>query len=196
VLEVRDLIAANQAHRWDATPWLWDRRYAEAPPAHRWQVQDPRDARPAFTALRDGRFTDALDECGVRADLNISRLLAGEPTRMFRADLTEKWVRNLYAGIADVAPWRLAAAYQIWREGRDALGLRTSDPVTLFGLGGMGQSRKPKIALDLAPAGPILRFRFTAGSAVLSRSLWTIPPDLEAGLRGWPPPRFRGCSPA
>jgi hypothetical protein len=96
----------------------------------------------------------------------------------------------LYAGLAAAAPWRLAAAYQAWRDSRDALGLRTSDPVTLFGLGGMGQARKPKVALDLTPAGPILRFRFTGGNAVLPRSLWTIPPDLEAHLQGWPPPRF------
>jgi hypothetical protein len=57
---------------------LWDRRHADAPPAHGWQVTDPRGIRPAFTALRDGRLRSALDECGVLADVNISRLLAGE----------------------------------------------------------------------------------------------------------------------
>jgi hypothetical protein len=41
-------------------------------------VPDPRDIRPAFTALRDGRLRSALDECGVLADVNISRMLAGE----------------------------------------------------------------------------------------------------------------------
>ncbi len=110
---------------------------------------------------------------------------------MFRAELTHKWVTSLHAGLADVAPWRLAAAYRTWRQGRDALGLRTTGPVTLLGLGGMRQSRKPKAALDLTPAGPVLRLRFTGGNAVLPRSLWTIPPDLEAALRGWPPPIYR-----
>ena len=46
VLEVRDLIPANQAHRWDVTPWLWDRRHAGAPPPDRWQAGDVRDVRP------------------------------------------------------------------------------------------------------------------------------------------------------
>jgi hypothetical protein len=188
ILEVRDIIPANQPHRWDVAPWLWDRRHAGTPPAQRWQAQHAADIRPAFTALRDGRLRSALDECGVLADLSISRLLIGEPTRLFRAELTEKWVVSLYAGLADVAPWRLAAAYQTWRDGRDALGLRTTDPVTLFGLGGFGQSRKPKVALDLTAAGPILRLRFTGGIAVLPQSLWTVPPDLEARLRGWPAP--------
>jgi hypothetical protein len=190
VLEARDLIPANQAHRWDAAPWLWDRRHADAPPLRRWQALDTHGIRPAFTALRDGNLQSALDKCGVLADPEISRLLAGEPTRMFRAELTEKWVASLHAGLADAAPWRFAAAYQAWREDRDALGLRTTRPVTLFGLGGMRQARKPKVALDLTPAGPMLRFRYTGGSAVLPRALWTIPPDLEAALRGWPVPRF------
>jgi hypothetical protein len=196
VLEVRDLIPANQAHRWDATPWLWDRRHADASPAHRWQARDMRDTRPAFTALRDGRLRSALDECGVLADPAIGRLLAGEPVRIFRAQLTEKWVASLYTGLTDMAPWRLAAAYQTWREGRDALGLRTTDPVTLFGLGGMRQARKPKVALDLTHTGPMLRFRYTGGSAVLPRSLWTIPPDLEAALRNWPLPFFPKTRPS
>lgn len=191
VLEVRDLIPANQAHRWDAAPWLWDRRHASAPPLDRWQARDMLDIRPAFTMLREGRLRPALDACGVLADPSISKLLDGEPTRMFRAHLTEKWVTSLYAGLADAAPWRLAAAYHTWRQDRDALGLRTTEPVTLFGLGGMSQARKPKVALDLTPAGPVLRFRFTGGNAVLPQSLWTIPPDLEAALRGWPPPRCR-----
>jgi hypothetical protein len=68
VLEVRDLIPANQAHRWDAAPWLWNRRQADAPPAPRWQARDIRGVRPAFTALRGGRLQSALDECGVLAD--------------------------------------------------------------------------------------------------------------------------------
>jgi hypothetical protein len=54
----------------------------------------------------------------------------------------------------------------------------------------MRQARKPKVALDLTPAGLMLRFCYTGGSAVLPRALWTIPPDLEAVLRGWPLPRF------
>ena len=115
-----------------------------------------RGIRPAFTALRDGRLQSALDECGVLTDPETSRLLAGEPTRLFRAELTGKWVASLHAGLADAAPWRLAAAYQAWREDRDALGLRTTRPVTLFGLGGIRQARKPKVALDLTPAGPML----------------------------------------
>ncbi len=95
---------------------------------------------------------------------------------------------NLYAGLADAAPWRLAAAYQLWREHRHDLGLTTASPVTLFGLGGLGQARKPKVALDVASGGPVLRLWFTGSNAVLPRSLWTVPADLAARLHGWPVP--------
>jgi hypothetical protein len=186
VPEIRDLIPANQRHRWDVTPWLWHRRHARAPALLRWQVGHPAEAAPAFEALRNGMMAEALAQCGVHADTQITRLLTGEPTRLRRARLTATWVCSLYAGLAEAAPWRLAAAHQVWKEGREALGLPARQPIPLFGLGGMTQARKPKVALDTTADGPLLRLHFTGGSAVLPWSLWTLPADLVAHIHGWP----------
>ena len=194
LLAVRDLIPANQRHRWDVTPWLWHRRHARAPALRRWQVGHPAEAAPAFEALRNGRMAEALARCGVHADPQITRLLAGEPTRLYRAGLTATWVATLYAGLADAAPWRLAAAHRQWREGRQALGLAARHPIPLFGLGGMTQARKPKVALDATADGPLLRLYYTGGSAVLPRSLWTLPADLVPHFHGWPVPPPSGTS--
>lgn len=186
VLAASDLIPVNQRHRWDLTPWLWDRRHAGTPPLVRWQAADPGQVRPAFEALRRGAASQALDHVGV--DGQIGKLLAGEPPRLSRGTSTELWVTNLYAGLAVMAPWRLAAAHQLWREQREASGLPAQDPVTLFGLGGNGAARKPKVALDGGGTGPVLRLHYTGSNAVLPESLWTLPADLAALLYGWSVP--------
>jgi hypothetical protein len=139
-------------------------------------------------------MAEALARCGVQADPQIARLLAGEPTRLYRAGLTATWVATLYAGLAEAAPWRLAAAHRRWREGRQALGLAARRPIPLFGLGGMTQARKPKVALDATADGPLLRLYYTGGSAVLPRSLWTLPADLVPHFHGWPVPPPSGTS--
>ena len=175
-LTVEELIGANQAHRWDVTPWLWDSR-VRTTRSKRWQVTRAEQARPALAALRAGEVARALEIAGVAADDQVSRLLAGTPTRSFRAELAERWVHRLYAGLADAAPWRFAEAYRVWRSEVDTRRSRGARPVTLFGLRGLNQARKPKIALDLDGGTPILRLVFTAGNLLLPRSLWTVPPD-------------------
>lgn len=114
-------------------------------------------------------------------------LLAGVPYQLGDAELTPTWVTNLYRGLADLAPWRLAAAHRGWREGRQARGLPIHDPVVLFGLGGVGAARKPKVALESTEDGPLLCLIYTGGSAVLPYPHWTVPADLTARLYGWQP---------
>jgi hypothetical protein len=184
VVSTEDLIAANQLHRWDVTPWLWDRRAAHTPDGARWQAADPAEVAQQLTHVRAGEPAEALRLAGVRVDDQLGALLAGRPTRAFRAEKTATWVANLHAGLADVAPWRLAHAYRTWRDGRTHR--RSPDPpITLFGLGGAGTARKPKVALELAGDAALLSLYYTAGNAVLARELWTVPPDLSARLRGW-----------
>jgi hypothetical protein len=178
------LIAANQRHRWDVTPWLWDRRRSDAPNLQRWQATEPAEVAPTVEHVRRGKLAEALRLSGVGVDDQLAALLAGRPTRAFRAEQTATWVTNLYAGLAEVAPWRLAHAYRAWRDGRTHR--RPPDPpITLFGLGGSGAARKPKVALELVDDAAMLRLHYTAGNAVLARELWTVPPDLSARLRGW-----------
>lgn len=82
---------------------------------------------------------------------------------------------NLYAGLTESAPWRFAKAYAAWLAERGG----RPKPATMFGLKGLGQSRKPKVALDRTPSGPILRLEFSGGNLILPLALWTVPADLS-----------------
>jgi hypothetical protein len=118
---------------------------------------------------------------------DLAKILAGVPHRSFRAEVTATWVANIYAGFTDLAPWRLAGAYRTWHDERTRHGLTTRDPVVLFGLGGLGTARKPKVALGTEGGEPLLRLAYTGGNAVLPHALWTVPADLAAYLYGFVP---------
>ena len=80
------------------------------------------------------------------------------------------------------APWRFAAAYAAWLDERGG----HPKPAAMFGLKGLTQSRKPKVALDRTLSGLILRLEFSGGNLILSRALWTVPADLMTA----PPEEF------
>ncbi|WP_329100702.1 hypothetical protein OG792_18995 [Micromonospora sp. NBC_01699] len=187
VVGVEELIPANQRHRWETARWLWDRRHADTPAILRWQVDRPEQAAPAVEAVRRGALPDALNTAGVRTDPQLGALLNGVPYQLADAELTPTWVANLYRGLADLAPWRLAEAYRGWAAGRQGMGLPVRDPVVLFGLGGVGAVRKPKVALDHDGDAPLLCLIHTGSSAVLPYQHWTVPADLNALLYGWQP---------
>jgi hypothetical protein len=172
---VEDLIGGNQAHRWNLTPWMWDRRHVGTSPRDRWQLDNATQARPYLDALASGRVSEALNLAGVAVDDQLAKLLRGEPTRNYRAELTETWVANLYAGITESAPWRFAVAYAAWLAERGG----RPKPATMFGLKGLGQARKPKVALDRTRSGLVLRLEFSGGNLILPRALWTVPADLS-----------------
>jgi hypothetical protein len=187
VVGAADLISANQPHRWDLTPWLWHRDHAGVPKQSRWQVERAEDAAPEVSAICRSAWPDAFAAAGVQVEPDLMRILAGVPHRHHRAEVAGTWVTNIYSGFTDLAPWRLADAYRTWHDERRQHGLTTRDPVVLFGLGGLGTARKPKVALD-APAGrPVLRLTYTGGNAVLPHALWTVPADLAAHLYGFVP---------
>jgi hypothetical protein len=169
------LIGGNQEHRWDLTPWLWNRSYARTSRQDRWQVSRPERVRPILAALRAGDLPSALQLAGVAADEQVTRLLAGEPTRAFRAEYAERWVHRLYEELSESAPWRFEHAHRVWAA--EAGRTRDAKPVTLFGLKGLNQARKPKIALSVSGDRPMLRLVFTASNLVMPRSLWTLPAD-------------------
>ena len=107
-------------------------------------------------------------------DEQLSKLLRGEPTRNYRAELTATWVANLFARLTESAPWRFAEAYAAWLAERGG----RPKPVTPFGLKGLGQARKPKVALDRTESGLVLRLEFSGGNLILPRALRTVPADL------------------
>src|SRR5262249_2738157 len=135
---------------------------------------DVTQTRPYLAALAAGRIPEALDRAGVAVDAQLAKLLRGEPNRTYRAELADKWGTNLYAGLAESAPWRFEHAHAV----RLAAGGGRPKPVTMSGRRGVGRSRKPKVALARTRSGPILRLYFSAGNLLLPRSLWTVPADL------------------
>ena len=169
-----DLIGGNQPNRWNLTPWMWHRQHVGALPRERWQLDDAAQAQPYLDALSAGRVTEALKLAGVAVDDQLAKLLRGAPTRNFRAELTETWVANLYAGLSSAAPWRFTAAYAAWMAERGG----PARPAAMFGLKGLGQARKPKVALDQTPSGLVLRLWFSGGNLILPIALWTVPADL------------------
>ena len=172
---VEDLIGGNQLYRWNLTPWMWDHRHVNASPRDRWQLEDAAQAQPYLDALAAGRLTEALNRAGVAVDDQLAKLLQGEPTRNYRAEMTNKWVINLYEGLIDSAPWRFAAAYAAWLTERGG----RAKPAPLFGLKGLTQARKPKVMLDRTSSGMILRLEFSGGNLLLPSALWTVPADLS-----------------
>jgi hypothetical protein len=182
VVGVEHLIGANQAHRWDSSPWLWSAAHADADALNRWQVPDAAHAR-AYTELLDAHeLAEALSMASVEVDDDLARLLDGYPTRYRRARYTDAWVGRLYAELRVSAPWRFAAAYQIWQRERRALRRPADAPVVLFGLTGLNQASKPAVALGQRHGVPRLEMVWTASNARLPRALWERPPDLEAAL--------------
>ena len=79
------------------------------------------------------------------------------------------------AGLTQSAPWRFAEAYAAWLAERGG----RPKPATMFGLKGLGQARKPKVALDRTPSGLVLLLEFSGGNLILPRALWTVPADLS-----------------
>src|SRR4029079_14333162 len=58
VVNTDDLIAANQLHRWDLKPWLWDARAGHTPAVERWQAADPAEVALMVEHLRAGELAE------------------------------------------------------------------------------------------------------------------------------------------
>jgi hypothetical protein len=182
VVGIESVIGVNQDHRWDATPWLWSDAHRTTPPQRRWQVPYPDHAGDIVRLLDDHAVAEAMTMAGVTVDADLAALLDGYPTRYRRAVYTDRWVGRLYEQLRGCAPWRFAAAYQVWQRERRELRRPATGPTVLFGLGGVNQQRRPTVALDVRQATPHLRMVWTASNARLPHALWRRPADLDAAL--------------
>jgi hypothetical protein len=185
VVGVEGLIGANQDHRWDRLPWLWSTAATDSAAtdnAARWQVPDAGTARPVVDLLDRNATAEAFARCGVELDEELTALLAGYPIAYGLARHTETWVKRLYEQLQLCAPWRLAAAYEVYQDERRAARRPGGEPIVLFGLKGMNQQSKPMVALDAYDGAPRLSMIWTASNARLTRELWECPADLAAGL--------------
>ncbi|MGN9908863.1 hypothetical protein ACTMTJ_15075 [Phytohabitans sp. LJ34] len=181
-VSVEALIGANQDHRWDQLPWLWSTTHRDATPERRWQVPDADTARPIADLLDQHALADALIRCGVEVDTDLAALLDGYPISYEYARYTDTWVKTLYEQLRNCAPWRLATAYQVWRQERQAARRPVTEPIALFGLKGLNQSTKPMVALYAPDGSPRLTMAWSGSNARLPRALWECPADLSAAL--------------
>lgn len=181
-LGVEELIGTNQDHRWDSSPWLWRTSHADATPEQRWQASDAELVRPLVELLRDNQAAEALTLAGVDVDRDIGTLLAGYPTRHLRVEYTATWVTRLHDQLRGAAPWRFATAYRVWQRERQQAKRPDTDPVILFGLKGLSQTRKPVVALEIYDGVPRLVMAWSGSNFRVPRTLWERPADLEAAL--------------
>jgi hypothetical protein len=188
VVGVEELIGTNQDHRWDSSPWLWTTTRPDAGNDERWQAPSAEHVRPIVELLDAHATAEALTLTGVDVDADIATLLAGYPTRYVRAEHTETWVTRLHEQLRGAAPWRFATAYRTWQAERRTARRPDTDPVTLFGLKGLNQARKPVVALELHDGVARLVMGWSASNFRVPRALWERPADLEAALLPNGPP--------
>ncbi|GFJ88527.1 hypothetical protein Prum_021690 [Phytohabitans rumicis] len=181
-VSVEALIGANQDHRWDRLPWLWSTAHRDVTAEQRWQVPDADQARPILALLDRHALADALTRCGVDVDTRLAALLDGYPISYQYARYTDTWVKTLYEQLRTCAPWRLAAAYQVWQDERQTARRPAAEPIALFGLKGLSQSVKPMVALDTRDGACRLTMTWSGSNARLTRALWECPADLKAEL--------------
>jgi hypothetical protein len=127
-------------------------------------------------------LADALALCGVDVDTELTALLAGYPIDYQYARYTETWVARLYEQLPNCAPWRLAAACEVWRAERPAARQPSDDPIPMFGLKGLNQQSRPMVGVEMRDGSPRLVMTWTGSNARLPRTLWERPADLEAAL--------------
>ncbi len=181
VVGVEALIGENQDHRWDGSPWLWDSAHHDATAARRWQLPDAEHARPIVDLLDRHALADALTLCGVDVDDRLAALLDGYQINYDYARYTETWVARLYEQLPNCAPWRLAAACEVWQAERPPR-RPWNDPIPLFGLKGLNVSAKPMVGVQMRDGVTRLVMTWTGSNARMPRALWERPADLEAAL--------------
>lgn len=209
------LILANQSHRWDDHPWLWQE--VPAPATHLLGVA-PRpgdrdgDAATAAACLDDlgrGAIEAGLARFGLTLDVTLRRILGGERTgRVARCAIPDAaWTDLLVATIRRSAPWALpgaarAEADRIARWAGAKKGRPRREPLLkLVIFPGQHHSMKACLTLtaDLDGANPRLTVDITARNDRLAETIWARPVAVDLIRHGLimaevtPPP---GAAPA
>lgn len=145
-------------------------------------MPDADQACPIVALLDRNELAEALTRCDVEVDADLAALLDGYPISYQYARYTDTWVKTLYEQLRDCAPWRLAAAYQVWQDERRAARRPAGEPIALFGLKGLNQAARPMVALDTRDGVCRLAMTWSGSNARLARALWECPADLRAAL--------------
>lgn len=159
-------IGANEPHRWDVAPWLWDPQ--AVPP-----MEDNTERAARCLSLQDaGRFGEAFALCGVGADEDVWRTLAGQPPHPRYQDVVADWAAVLRRAFWACDPGRLAA---LW----DAPTPRRPARFRLFALPRQTQARKVSLMLRNDQGRPVFALDGTASNARLAEVLWQRPQERD-----------------
>lgn len=153
------LIAENQSHDWQHSPWRWraDVPWPDAPA--RWGTQDDARAPRALAALDAGQYGQALTLYGITHGPDVARVLHGQPLGPYDADHAPAWAQELAQCLARLAPWRLAQVAPLPTRSQRLLLLsgqtrQRKAALVLQATGkAKGQGRAPALRLDIEYTG-------------------------------------------
>lgn len=125
-IELTNLYAVNQNHRWENCPWLWtdtDTPHTELLGTNQ-HIATPENDRAmrSLSLLDEGKIEEALGLYGVTLSTDLHRILGGEIVQIFTHYYsTPTWTDLLVDTLRQSAPWKLpqavideAARLDIW----------------------------------------------------------------------------------
>jgi hypothetical protein len=167
-VRVKPLIAVNEAHRFDLTPWLWQRNAALLTEQSSWAHLA--NDRAAIELLSGGVVEEGLRLTGLILDEGVTRLAKGRILGLGYNDPT--WPTVARESLCLVFPSLLLTAGLSYA--RRVL-RRPSDGLKLLTLPGQRQAMKGSIVFVPSDP-PRLELRWTGSNRRLSYVLWERPP--------------------
>jgi hypothetical protein len=167
-VRVEPVIAVNEAHRFDLTPWLWQRNAPLLTEPSSWAHLG--NDRGAIELLSGGMVEEGLRLSGLILDEGVTRLAKGRILGLGYNDPT--WPTVARESLCLVFPSLLLTAGLSYA--RRVL-RRPSDGIKLLTLPGQRQAMKGSIVFVPSDP-PRLELRWTGSNRRLSYVLWERPP--------------------
>jgi hypothetical protein len=166
-IRIEPVIAVNEAHRFDLTPWLWQRDTLALTEPSTW-VPLANDGA-AIALLTRGKVEEGLRLSGLSLDEGITRLAKGLVLGLGYED--PSWPATARESLCLVFPSLLLSAGLTYTR---RIFRRPSDGIRLFTLPGHRQLRKASIVL-VPTDPPRLELQWTGSNRRLSHLLWERP---------------------
>ena len=166
-IRIEPVIAVNEAHRFDLTPWLWQRDSPPLTESSSWVPVANNGA--AIALLSGGKVEEGLRMSGLTLDEGVTRLAKGLVLGLGYEEST--WPAAARESLCLVFPSLLLSLGLTYA--RRILG-RPSDGIKLLTLPGQHQVQKASIVF-LPSDPPRLELRWTGTNRRLSHLLWERP---------------------
>jgi len=166
-IRIEPVIAVNEAHRFDLTPWLWQRDTLALTEPSTW-VPLANDGA-AIALLTKGEVEEGLRLSGLSLDEGITRLAKGLVLGLGYED--PSWPATARESLCLVFPSLLLSAGLTYAR---RILRRPSDGIRLFTLPGQRQLRKASIVF-VPTDPPRLELQWTGSNRRLSHLLWERP---------------------